>query len=35
MVKDGTSADRQLALHRHGATLPEIVESVADETVAR
>ena len=35
MVKDGTSADRQLALHRHGASLPEIVQSVADETIAR
>ena len=35
MVKDGTSADRQLALHRHGATLPEIVKSVADETLVR
>jgi carboxylate-amine ligase len=35
MVEDGTSADRQLVLHRHGASLPEIVRSVADETLAR
>ena len=28
----GTSADRQLALHRHGASLESLVESLVDET---
>jgi glutamate---cysteine ligase / carboxylate-amine ligase len=32
IVRDGTSADRQLALQRQGASLPEIVQSVVDET---
>jgi glutamate---cysteine ligase / carboxylate-amine ligase len=32
MVREGTSADRQLALHRGGASLHAIVQSLVDET---
>ena len=32
IVREGTSADRQLGRHRSGATLNEIVQSLVDET---
>jgi gamma-glutamyl:cysteine ligase YbdK (ATP-grasp superfamily) len=32
LLGDGASADRQLALHRHGVPLAAIVESLAAET---
>ena len=32
LIREGTSADRQLALHRGGASLHEIVQSLVDET---
>lgn len=34
IVRDGTSADRQLALHRRGQSLVTIVQSLAGETAA-
>ena len=35
IAREGTAADRQLALSRHGASLEEVVESLARETAAR
>jgi glutamate---cysteine ligase / carboxylate-amine ligase len=35
IVRDGSSADRQLALHRREQSLATIVQSLADETAAR
>lgn len=34
IARSGTSADRQLTLHRHGASLAAIAESLVDETAA-
>ncbi len=32
ILRDGTSADRQVVLHRHGMTLPDLVRSLVAET---
>ncbi len=32
IIREGTSADRQLHLHRRGTTLPELVQSLVGET---
>jgi gamma-glutamyl:cysteine ligase YbdK (ATP-grasp superfamily) len=35
ILRDGTSADRQIVLHRHGMPLPDLVQSLVAETCSQ